>query len=1048
MANKQIIIGKTAPVPLGQQRAVNSMPVVFAEDQPPLPVEEQNKIQSEVALSLLGIPRAEVALGIFADVNTYDVNPSEWSQFPIENDPETGSGVYHIDKEAGAELVASEGRTTILTSKRFFRYQPGRVSSSTMGVKMNRTKSTYLTSSTNAITLVTNAAARNTMKGAPTIKKWGIFDKFDGYYFEIINGGDKNDFRCIRRTQALVPYEPPGTSSTPERWTGVISNPQGKTNMREGNWGVVGVDPVIYRNGLCYVAAAIYDPSLCYHPDDVRAIEKGSPLSDFVFNENYALRLAYRDETNQFVEHLADRKFQFPFDQRDRDSNTFSDDDYRYWELNGEFLKPSSVNGGQYIRLDAHCRWEDLVTNLSRGGGSNFGSDSINDGINLITDTIGQKLDIEGFSPRFGYDSDPSPAYSGVKVWNLLVSTQGSTQIQNNQYSAAFPTPHRTNAYDVNNSSPGRKNVTLKEWFKICVPPQYRNVYEWRPVRAMFSNDQLNGLSGNVVRWSDVSTATVDPTRPGVKRPGDIIDINTGVLTDDSVYDVDFSKVTMWKIEFSWYGAVGALFLCYVPVGNGEARWVRVHHMRASNQLDVASLGNATLPITYLTHAGLNNGLIDNKSTLVKYGASYYIDGGDKGTVKLLSKSSDYAKSVSYSGIKTNVVIDSVFNNYFDVSVTDTGIPQSQKDQLIGAYLKSDTTMTVIWVKNESTDKIRLYFNRDTTFIPDGSAEDRSIELVLPRRQRSMITLRAKDEVSNSTGTPIRNRIQLYPVKYGIGVTDPSADKNILTINFIKNPLLITNNIDNSTLSQTYDIAIYDDINNKLKGFEIGSGTVPVQIVPTGEENISSTHWNQLTALLPNSGSYIHCYMRGRPTASVPLGGFSDDPSPQEMPVLVRLFKKGSDIYVQNYSSQTRSYTTYGSLLPIRMYQFDSNGLLLPFTGTFTHSQYSDQKKWNESGNIGTFESIAQLSGASVSQDFRLAPVANTGNIIFSLYTNPGGDQYDLQDYFSYNKEYISYPLTDEVDILCAYAMWESTSSSIQPPNQLSVVNSLTWEEQ
>jgi hypothetical protein len=84
MANKQTIIGKTAPVPLGQQKATNSLPVVFAEDQPPIPVEEQNKIQSEVALSLLGIPRAEVALGIFADVNTYDVNPSEWSQFPLQ----------------------------------------------------------------------------------------------------------------------------------------------------------------------------------------------------------------------------------------------------------------------------------------------------------------------------------------------------------------------------------------------------------------------------------------------------------------------------------------------------------------------------------------------------------------------------------------------------------------------------------------------------------------------------------------------------------------------------------------------------------------------------------------------------------------------------------------------------------------------------------------------------------------------------------------------------------------------------------------------------
>ena len=55
--------------------------------------------------------------------------------------------------------------------------------------------------------------------------------------------------------------------------------------------------------------------------------------------------------------------------------------------------------------------------------------------------------------------------------------------------------------------------------------------------------------------------------------------------TDTSIWNLEFDKVTMYKIEFSWYGAVGALFLAYVPVGAGEARWVRVHHLRASNQL-------------------------------------------------------------------------------------------------------------------------------------------------------------------------------------------------------------------------------------------------------------------------------------------------------------------------------------------------------------------------------------------------------------------------------------------------------------------------------
>jgi hypothetical protein len=1017
MANKQTIIGKTAPVPLGQQKAVNSLPVVFAEDQPPIPVEEQNKIQSEVALSLLGIPRAEVALGIFADVNTYDVNPSEWSQIPLENDPDTGTGVNHLEREAGAELVASEGRTTVLTSKRFFRYQPGRVSSSTMGVKMNRTLSTYDQTTPN----------RNIMKGAPTIKKWGIFDKFDGYYFEIVNSGDNNDFRCIRRTQALTPSQPTGIESTGDAWNKVAAL-SGTSNIKGGNWGVVGVDPVIYRNGLCYVAAAIYDPSLCYAPSDVRAVESTpNTLSDYEPNSGYAVRLSYRDSSNSFIEHLAGRQFQFPLDQRE--SSTFTTLEYEGWKTNNQFLKPAS----QYIRLDAHCRWEDIVTNLSRGGGADFTSE--------IT-LSGDALSVAVNNSRFGYDTDPSEANSGVKVWNLLVTVQGGTQISNGEFDAAFGLDSHRSAgkeYNTASSDPGTKNVTLKEWFKICVPPQYRTVYEWRPVRAMFSNDQLNGRSDNIVRWSDVSTANVDPTIIGVKRPGDQIQINGQTLTDASVYDVDFTKVTMWKIDFSWYGAVGALFLCYVPVANGEARWVRVHHMRASNQLDVASLGNATLPITYLTHSGLSNGLPNNKSTLVKYGASYYIDGGDKGTVKLLSKSSDYAKSVSYGGIKTSVATVPA-SNYF--SILASTVPQANKDQLIGAYLKADTTMRVIWVENDGGSNVRLYFNKSTTFLSNGS----SIELIVPRRQRAMMALRAKDEVSNTTGTPIRNRIQLYPIKYGIGITDPSTDSNIVTVNFIKNPLLITNNLNNSALSQSYAITLYSISGSPQFGFNLGSGTIPREII--SGTNISSGDFTTLQGLLSADGSYLHAYMRGIGTGSVPVGGFPTNPSVSETSILVRFFRKGSKYYVQNYTAQNEPVTVYGSVLPVRMYTFNTQGTITPFTGDFTHTKYEDQKKWNETERVGSFESIAQLSGASVSQDFRLSPVANTGSIIFSLYSNAGGAQYDLTDYFAYNKEYISYPLTNEVDILCAYAMWESTSATSQPSTQLSIVNSLTWEEQ
>jgi hypothetical protein len=1018
MANKQTIIGKTAPVPLGQQKAVNSLPVVFAEDQPALPVEEQNKIQSEVALSLLGIPRAEVALGIFADVNTYDVNPNEWSQFPIENDPVTGTGVNHLDKEAGAQLVASAGRTTILTSKRFFRYQPGRVSSSTMGVKMNRTQSTYAP--------IPN---RNIMKGAPSIKKWGIFDKYDGYYFEIVNSGDENDFRCVRRTQALVPNEPAGIETTPARWTGITGGGD-SSNILEGNWGKVGEDPVIYRNGLCYVAAAIYDPSLCYDPDDVEAVENGASLSDYTYDEGYAVRLAYRDASNNFVEHLNGRQFQFPFDQKE--PGTFTNDDYQTWKQgNGiDLLRPVS----EYIRLDAHCRWEGLVTNLSRGSGTGFDAE-----IGTVSDTVGSRIGATASDSRFGYDSAPSAANSGVKVWNLLVSVQGSTAVSAGQFTNVFGVSnHRTAAYNPASSTIGVKNLTLKEWFKICVPKQYRVVYEWRPVRAMFSNDRLDGITKDV-RWSDVSTANVGAGEISVKRPGDKISVDGEPLTSTSKYEIDFTKVTMWKIDFSWYGAVGALFLCYVPVSNNEARWVRVHHMRASNQLEVASLGNATLPITYLTHCGISSGLPNNKSTLVKYGASYYIDGGDKGTVKLLSKSSDYAKNVAYGGIKTSCMDPA--SNYFSIA-TAGSVTQNEKDQLIGSYLKSDTTMSVIWTENEGSN-IRLYFNKDTSAYTD----EGDIELIVPRRQRAMIALRAKDEVTNTAGTPIRNRIQLYPIKYGIGVTQNNSDsnKNILTVNFIKNPLLITNNLDNdpSALSSTYGFNIYTNSGSPNNGFNLGSGTVPQIITDVTNTNT----YGVLTGLLPVSGAYLHCYMRGISTSSVPISGFAASPSVNEFPALVRIFRKGNSIYIQNYASRSEPATVFGTLMPVFMYHFDVEGGISKFTGDFDHTQYEDQKKWNESF-VGTFSSIAQLSGASVSQDFRLSPVAETGSTIFSLYCNPGGSQFDLTDYFAYNKEYISYPLTDEVDVLCAYGMWESSSSTSQPTTPLSIVNSLTWEEQ
>ena len=186
-------VGRTTPVAPGQQPSSKSIPVVLASDQTAIPVEEQNKVQSEVSLSLLGIPRAEVALGIFADVNTYDVNPSEWSSSPQYYN--TGHGIKHLPNEAGALVEAPRDQFSVLTSKRFFRYQPGRVSAATFGIKSSVSTADF---------------ALN-----PVIRKYGIFDNFDGYYWETKQSGQGDNFTVVRRTQSMLkfPTSPFGLSS-------------------------------------------------------------------------------------------------------------------------------------------------------------------------------------------------------------------------------------------------------------------------------------------------------------------------------------------------------------------------------------------------------------------------------------------------------------------------------------------------------------------------------------------------------------------------------------------------------------------------------------------------------------------------------------------------------------------------------------------------------------------------------------------------------------------------------------------------------------------
>ena len=105
-----------------------------------------------------------------------------------------------------------------------------------------------------------------------------------------------------------------------------------------------------------------------------------------------------------------------------------------------------------------------------------------------------------------------------------------------------------------------------------------------------------------------------------------------------SGYTIRPEKVTMWKIEFGWYGAIGARFYAYIPSGAGEARWVVIHTLVIENSLEGPCLQDSYFRFKYSLDI-FNTANIKTPQFLYKYGASYYIDGGDEGTSEIYSVS-------------------------------------------------------------------------------------------------------------------------------------------------------------------------------------------------------------------------------------------------------------------------------------------------------------------------------------------------------------------------------------------------------------------------
>ena len=135
-----------------------------------------------------------------------------------------------------------------------------------------------------------------------------------------------------------------------------------------------------------------------------------------------------------------------------------------------------------------------------------------------------------------------------------------------------------------------------------------------------------------------------------------------------SGHSVKPQNITMWKIEFGWYGAIGARFYAYIPAGNGEARWVTLHTLVIENKMGQPCLVDPYFRFRYVTNITKTTD-IRTPQFVYKYGASYYIDGGDEGTTTQFSIKTkpDFGKvGVSVGGTTALLGIrpkDQIFNS-------------------------------------------------------------------------------------------------------------------------------------------------------------------------------------------------------------------------------------------------------------------------------------------------------------------------------------------------------------------------------------------------
>ena len=184
---------------------------------------------------------------------------------------------------------------------------------------------------------------------------------------------------------------------------------------------------------------------------------------------------------------------------------------------------------------------------------------------------------------------------------------------------------------------------------------------------------------------------------------------------------------------------------------------------------------------------------------IVKYGASYYIDGGDRGTVKLFSHGTPTGVDVfgskytfAVSSASNAITVDSNATNATDPFITGNATTSLGSSFYVGAKVITgnplDQNVEVVYV-DTSNRRLHLNVPLASTSIPGSS-----LDLIL-NRPTPLIGLKCRDFITSSTGRQVRNRTQVYPTRLSTG------SSALIKVDLLKSPIFQTTSAKSGTFT-------------------------------------------------------------------------------------------------------------------------------------------------------------------------------------------------------------------------------------------------------